>query len=271
MFCCASPLFGWLPSCIFEGSPTKKARLCDLHRRAFFFTFPFLSCISRSQLLIFRFIFYNTLMETLGKMFGSPARVKIMKLFLSNDSLILENGEISKRTKVGTSVLKKELALLNKIGFITKKNFIKEIEVKVKKPKKGEAPKVIKKKIDGWGLNDKFPYIIPLHSLLVGMTSFTSSSVLKKISGAGKMKLIIVAGVFLQNSDSRLDILIVGDKIKQNTLNKAIGHLESEVGKELRYVVFDTEEFNYRMNVFDKLIRDVLDFPHQKIVNRLGI
>ncbi|OGD68398.1 hypothetical protein A3I18_01685 [Candidatus Campbellbacteria bacterium RIFCSPLOWO2_02_FULL_35_11] len=211
-------------------------------------------------------------METLGKIFGSPARVKIMKLFLSNEERPFDVDEIISRTKVPLPILKKELVLLEKAGFVKKRIFYKEIEEKIRKGKKKTIEtKIIKKKTNGWVINDKFPYLSPLHTLLVDVTSFTSSSVLKKLSGAGKLKLVLISGIFIQDAESRIDILVVGDNIQQSKVDRAIGVLESEIGKELRYVVLRTDDFNYRLNIYDKLIRDILDAPHQKIVNRLGI
>ena len=211
-------------------------------------------------------------METLGKLFGSPAKVKIMKLFLSNEDTPFENADILRRAKVSSLALKKELASLSRAGLIKKRIFYKETQVKTKKTKtKSSQTKIVKKKVSGWILNSKFPYLVPLHNLLVNMTSFTSSQVLKKLSGSGKLKLVLLSGAFIQNDESRIDILIAGDNLKNSNIEKAIAVLESEIGKELRYVILKTEDFVYRMNVYDKLIRDVLDQPHQKIINRLGI
>ena len=46
--------------------------------------------------------------------------------------------------------------------------------------------------------------------------------------------------------------------------------IESEIGKELRYAYFSTEDFQYRLSMCDKLTRDILDYPHKKILNKLG-
>ena len=211
-------------------------------------------------------------METLGKLFDSTARVKVMKLFLSNEDKTFDNEDLVKRTKTALPTLRKELSLLEKAGFLKKRVFYKEIEVRIPKTKKKPAVvKIVKKKANGWGINEKFQYLAPLHSLLVDMTSFTSSSILKNLSGAGKLKLVLVSGAFIQNSESRVDILVVGDNIQTSRVDRAVGILESEIGKELRYVVLRTDDFNYRLNIYDKLVRDILDTPHQKIVNRLGI
>lgn len=211
-------------------------------------------------------------METLGKIFGTPARVKVMKLFLSNETVAFDSEDISKRTKVTPSTITKELNLLNKVGFIKKTSFYKEIQQKNKKTKNKPAEiKIIKKKFNGWVLDDKFTYITPLQNLLVNISSLASPESLKKISKSGKIKLVLVAGVFIQNPDSRVDMLVVGDNIKNSSLKSAIELLESEIGKEVQYVVFDTTEFQYRMNIYDKLVRDILDYPHHKLINRLGI
>ena len=50
-----------------------------------------------------------------------------------------------------------------------------------------------------------------------------------------------------------------------------IKNLEAEIGKELRYVYFSTEDFKYRLSMCDKLMRDILDYPHKKVLNKLGI
>ena len=142
-------------------------------------------------------------METLGKLFDSTARVKVMKLFLSNEDKTFDNEDLVKRTKTALPTLRKELSLLEKAGFLKKRVFYKEIEVKIPKTKKKPAVvKIVKKKANGWGINEKFQYLAPLHSLLVDMTSFTSSSILKNLSGAGKLKLVLVSGAFIQNSET---------------------------------------------------------------------
>jgi hypothetical protein len=91
------------------------------------------------------------------------------------------------------------------------------------------------------------------------------------LSRAGKLKLVIITGFFIQNTDSRIDLLVVGDTLRKGTLENAIAMVEAEIGREIRYAAFDTADFNYRLKMYDKLIRDVLDFPHEKILNKLNI
>ena len=60
-----------------------------------------------------------------------------------------------------------------------------------------------------------------------------------------------------------MDLLIVGDKMKRGKIEEGIRKLEAEIGAELVYAIFDTKEFLYRLNMYDKLVRDILDYPHE--------
>ncbi len=205
-------------------------------------------------------------METLAKLFGSVARVKIMKLFLFNPEQIFGSIDISDRTKITSIISRKELALLDKVSFIKKKSFIEEIE----KKKDGKV-KIERKRVYGWALNEDFPFLAPLQNLLIESGSLTSSEIINKLKKVGNLKLLIISGVFIQDMNSRADILIVGDNLHEPSLERAVRTLESEVGKELRYVVFETADFKYRLGIYDKLLRDILDYSHKKLINKLSI
>lgn len=201
-------------------------------------------------------------METLEKLFGSLAKVKVMKLFIFNADKMLDKNDISQRTKVSKDGLRGELINLERMGLIKPKSFFKEY-----KARNGEAKK---KRVDGWVLNDAFPYFYPLQKLLLHTAPITSTEIASRFSRAGKIKLIVTAGVFIQNPDSRADILIVGDRLNTKLIEKIIKNMESEIGRELRYAVFETPDYKYRVSVYDKLVRDILDFPHEKVLDRLG-
>ena len=61
-------------------------------------------------------------------------------------------------------------------------------------------------------------------------------------------------------------MLIVGDKLKRNKIEEGIHKLEALLGAEIVYAVFDTKEFNYRLNMYDKLVRDIIDYPHTVLI-----
>jgi hypothetical protein len=94
---------------------------------------------------------------------------------------------------------------------------------------------------------------------------------LKRLQRVGKLKLVIISGIFINNYDSRIDLLVVGDMMKKGTLENVIKTIESEIGREIRYTYFETPDFQYRLGIYDKLIRDILDFPHEKILDKLNV
>lgn len=204
-------------------------------------------------------------MDTLTKIFGSSARVKIMRLFLLNSTDAFENSDVASKSKVAALVARKELTMLNKIGFISKRSFFKEISPKTKKGK----PK--KKRVSGWQLNSEFPLLNALHNLLISTEPLGRKEIAGKFKNCGKIKLIVMSGVFIQNPDSRVDMLIVGDKLKRSVIDHTLRVLESEVGKDISYAFFETSEFRYRLSVYDKFIRDILDYPHVTIVDKIGL
>lgn len=185
-------------------------------------------------------------MEALGKLFGSLARVKVMKLFLFNEDTIFTKKEVSKRSKVSQSVTSKEINLLVKSG-------------------------LLKKRKAGFFLNRSFHFLNPIKELLMYSAPMNEKEISKRLSGIGKVKAVVVSGVFIQEPESRLDILVVGDDISQNRLKTVIGNMESEIGRELKFASLETSDFKYRQGVCDRLVRDVFESPHKVVVDKVGI
>lgn len=203
----------------------------------------------------------------LDKLFGSSARVKIIRLFLLNPDALFNLKEISRRTKVNLPSARREILVLKGIGFI------KQTEEKIDeiiKLKKGKI-KNKKKKIQGLKLNQFFSYLHPLKNLILNSVPLSREKLIKKINSLGRMKLIVLAGIFIQSDESRTDLLLVGDSISSSGLQRILKHIEAEIGREIVYAVFNTKDFLYRFGMYDRFIRDILDNPHEKVVNKLGI
>ncbi|MEZ4114065.1 MAG: hypothetical protein R3B65_01230 [Candidatus Paceibacterota bacterium] len=187
--------------------------------------------------------------------------VKVMRLFLMNPETGFETKEVAVRAQIKDSSARTELNLLKSAGMVKKKSFTKEQEVKNKKGKS-----IVKRKVEGWTLDPDFKYLDPLQSLLIGSDRINRDELMKRLKPAGKIKLLVIAGVFIKNTDSRADMMIVGDNLKMKTLSNIIKTLESEIGKELNYAVFSVDEFKYRSNMYDKLVCDIFEFSHEELI-----
>ena len=180
-------------------------------------------------------------MEILGKILGNPARVKIMRLFLLNPKVGFSRKDIIKRSRVNSDTARREIRLLSSIDFI-------------------------KKHTAAWHFNHLFKYAGEFDRLLISSDTLNKKTIVDNFKKAGRIKFLLVSGVFIKNKDTRVDLLIVGDKIKKSKVEEEVRKLEAEMGTELVYVVFDTKEFIYRLDMYDKLVRDILDFPHEVIL-----
>ena len=180
-------------------------------------------------------------MEILGKILGNLARVKIMRLFLLNRSKGFRSRDIIKRSRVSSDAVRKELKLLASVEFIKKRSSVST----------------------EWYFNSSFKYADEFEDLLVRSESLNKQKLLSHFKKVGQVKLLIVSGVFIKNYDSRVDLLIVGDKMKKSKIEEVVRRLEAEIGAELVYAIFNTKEFIYRLNMYDKLVRDILDYHHE--------
>lgn len=147
-------------------------------------------------------------------------------------------------------VADKHLKNLKEIGFVNLKTI--------------KSKKVFK-------INPDFYFYNELKELVLKANPASKEKLLKRISSLGKIKLAVISGVFINFENARADLLVVGDNIKPAKFNKFLKDLEAEIGKEINYVSMTTKEFNYRYDMYDRFIRDLLEFKHEKLINKLKI
>jgi NifB/MoaA-like Fe-S oxidoreductase len=101
--------------------------------------------------------------------------------------------------------------------------------------------------------------------------SARAGDIYERIKRIGVVKLVVVSGIFVGEWESRIDLLVVADRAREASLEKYMRILESEIGREIRYTLLTTQEFFYRLNMNDHLLRDVLDYTHRIMFDRLDI
>ncbi|HBB56762.1 TPA: hypothetical protein DEW47_03245 [Patescibacteria group bacterium] len=206
--------------------------------------------------------------DKLSKLFGSSARIKIIRLFMLNPETVYSLKEISQRAKVPAASARREISLLKSIGLVRPKTekFLEELKLK--------DGKIKTKKVEtsGFVLNQLFPFLFPLKNLVLNSAPLDKEKLIKNLGAAGKVKLMILSGIFTNNEGgSSVDLLLVGDAIKESKLDRALKNVEAELGKEIVYAVFSTKDFMYRYGMYDKFVREIMESPHEKVVNRLSI
>ena len=197
----------------------------------------------------------NKSRDILDVLFGSKIRVKVLKFLFRNypnDFLI---PELSKRIQEPTASINKEVVLLGEIKLIKKINSDQR-----------------------YALNPHFEFFKELQGLILKSSPAEKDRLVRRISKLGRIKLAVLSGIFLNSLDggaaydnSVADLFIVGDEVSKERLRSFLTALEAEVGREIRLSIMDKEEFEYRYGMFDRFVRVLLESPHEKIINKLGL
>lgn len=188
-----------------------------------------------------------------------------MRLFVFNTDATFERADICRRAKISQETARRELASLQRAGLIKRRQFYKATT-----RGKGRQAETVKKAVHGWGADQTFPYFQEVRQFLLDTLSLSNRDLAQRFQHTGTIKLLIAAGVFVGDWEQRIDLLIAGDKINERKVQTAIHTLEAEVGRELRYAVFSIDDFKYRLRVYDRLVRDVLDYEHRVILDKFG-
>lgn len=205
-------------------------------------------------------------METLSTLFGSTLRVKMIRLFLFNPETVFDFDQLVEKMVVKPRCIEEEVSFFKKLGLIKSTKVTKLVTVK-----KGKKIVTKKKKIGAWSMDQKFKYVDALTDFMIKTHSVENKAILKKIERAGRVKAVLVSGVFTRTPEARLDIFVVGDNIKDSSMNKIIKSIESDMGKDIKYAVLSVPDFSYRKSMNDKLVRDVFDYPHQVLLDKIGL
>lgn len=198
--------------------------------------------------------------DPLSILFGSTARVKLLRFFLFNPSKEFSFDDISRRARLVRRTARTEISALEKAGVIVKRTLYVPIDGKTKKMK-----------VLGYALNKSFPELQALQTFLFETAPIDGKNVLAHLRKAGTIDFLVVAGVFVREFEQGLDVLITMKKVSQAKVEAAIRALESEIGMEIRCAIMSSEDLLYRVGMNDKLTRDLFDYKHQILVDKIGV
>jgi hypothetical protein len=201
------------------------------------------------------------------QLFGSKTRVKLLQLFYSNPNRSFYVREITRKIDEQINSVRRELANLLSIGIISSDTTNHRLYYEVNQTYEFYPPL---KAIFGDG-NDG-------SAVDTGGEEATATKPVAKKKEApsaeharfkplGNVEIAIYTGQFTRDESSGIDLLIVGD-LNQHALQKFIGELESQEGKEIRYTVMPLQEFTYRRQIKDRFINTVLSAKKQVLIDK---
>lgn len=186
---------------------------------------------------------------TLENLFSDTNRLRIIKYFIRNADDFSSSEKISKILNIRKNIIEKESKKLLDYNFLKSKKI---------------------GRINSYSLNDKF-YLYPeIKNLINSAMPVSDGCLISKLQSTGKIKIALVAGVFINSDNSRADMLIVG-RTNPRKLNTFVKFIESQICRELNFVVMTPEEFKYRHRMFDRFIHDMLELPNKKLICKIKI
>lgn len=183
---------------------------------------------------IFRRLFYNS--DMLEQLFGSHTRVKLLRLFLANPQQAFFVRELSRLTNSQINSIRRELANLMGIDFLTSfnKDFKRYYQV-----------------------NPQFLLYTELKSLILKSRLASERKFLTAIKEIGVLQYLMLTGYFVDDPEAPVDMLIVGS-VNRKKLQVLLEKFGDSFGQKIRFTAMDLKEYNYRKEITDKFLYDLL-------------
>lgn len=196
----------------------------------------------------------------LSSLFGSNARVKILKQFLFNPDSSFYIRQLARDLDLQVNSVRRELDNLEEFGLL-------KSETGVDEDANGKASGQEKKY---YRVNKAFSLYEDIKALVSKSQVLYKDDLVKNIVKLGNVKLLLLTGVFVNKFNSPIDILVVG-RVNKEKLIEAIKEIEVGLGRELNYTVMETTEFKYRRDITDIFLYDILEGEKIVVVDELSV
>jgi predicted transcriptional regulator len=202
----------------------------------------------------------------LSKLFGSNSRVKILKAFLFHPDERFYIRQLSRDLDLQVNSVRRELENLEEFGLL-----ISESASGADKP----DALVEEKNSDHqekkyYRVNQNFPLFEDVKGLIIKSQILHKDDFAKDLLKTGSIKLLVLAGVFVNDFKSPTDVLIVG-KVNKDKLLKVIRDLENELGREVNFTLLTAVEFKYRRDIADVFLYNFLEKEKIIVIDEIGI
>jgi len=211
--------------------------------------------------------------DTLEKIFDSPVRARLFRLFVRNPEDWFKVGEIADKVQFHPRPVKAQITRLHTCGFLKRRRVFRR--EKKGRPKGMTAAKAMEdtKLSPGvyYAINPEFPLYSELQQLVYKAVPRSDEQLTERFKSIGGVKMALISGVFMGLENMRADLILVGDNMNQKRMHKLLSTLEAEIGTEIDYTTMNSQDFAYRFDMFDRFLRDVLEGPHKKLINKFKI
>jgi len=200
--------------------------------------------------IILHLLLMNNKIVMLEQLFSSKTRVKLLKLFLNQteekDYFI---RELTRVLGEHLNSIRRELDNLEDLGLVLSQE---------------------KDKKKYYSVNKDFILLPELKALLLKSRELGDQKLVQQLEKVGFLDLLILSGSFVGNTDSDVDLFMVG-RVQKAKLERLIRTHEKDSGKEIKYTVMSKKEFQHRIDLGDRFLYTILNSRKIMVINKLGI
>lgn len=183
----------------------------------------------------------------LEQLFGSRTRIKLLKLFLNSGDGRYYVRELTRIINERLNSVRRELFNLEKFGLI-------------------KTTSTSQKKY--YFLDNDFVLLNELKALFVKSRMLLEKNLINQLKNLKGLRYLALTGFFIQDDQQKTDLLIVGT-ISRIKLEKILKNLERSFDQEFRFTYFTTDEFNYRKEITDKFLYNILNSKKIVVIDKM--
>jgi len=203
-------------------------------------------------------------MNMIEQLFGSKTRVKLLQLFYSNPNRSFYVREITRKIDEQINSVRRELANLLSIGIIVSDNTDNKLYYEVNQKYEYYDPLILifggNKKAEQKSATTSISTDEPVQVAV----DFSNTSDIKTL---GNVEIAVYTGQFTRDESTGIDVFLVGD-VNTTKLQKFMGALEVKEGKELRYTMMSLSDFQYRLQIKDRFVANIIQAKKQVLIDK---
>ena len=179
---------------------------------------------------------------------ASPLRLKVLTFFIRREGEWGGAADVAATLGAQRASVQRELATLARDGILKTRTV---------------------KRMTQYAVNEKDALFMPLFALASSALAPSHKDMSAAFKGLRGVTLVVASGLLAKEPKSSIDLLVVSRSPDVKKIEKAIKKIEALSALPLRYSVMEAGEYAERRQAYDRLLRDIFDYKHDIILERV--
>ncbi len=184
----------------------------------------------------------------LQNLFATPTRYALLRVLIFNPEHQYAVPELQRKLRLTPAAVRAELHRLKEIGLVESGD-----------TEDGQAR---------FHMNAQASIYPELRALFLKAQLLTEYDFGKKVQSIGHVLYAVLTGYFTNVPEAKTDIFIVGT-VNRLKLRRLVRRFQRELDHDLRYTVMSKKEYQYRNDITDRFLYDILENRKMLLVDKL--